>query len=968
MSAKDDVARLHFVPWLRYGATSAISATDRLRGPLSANASLSPWIRIAGEEIAQSAHLRGPGHVTALGPSTIVRTEPVANASDFEPNYFPFVEVRPADLPWRYTPAAAGMNAQLRPWLVLVVARQQQGVTVGTEPGVSLPVLRIEAPATASRELPDLADAAAWAHVQSTSTPAQIASVLANDPDAATARLICPRRLQPSEAWHACLVPAFDVGVKAGLGESGSANTLARPAWDLSSAKLDQGALRLPVFYHWTFSTGPEGDFEALVRRLEPDQGKTLLGRAPLDVSDPGPPLPKPPAMRPSFQGDYVGGLKSPGVHRKSLPAELSAWLDTELSPLLERGAEPPEVAPTAPADYQPERDDPVVTPPLYASLQSECCEVREPQPGREWLRPLNIDPQLRAVAGLGAQCIRVNQEQLMASAWAQADAAREATRALNHAQCAIEVGRSIARRMAAWERGCLVQATKPLHPWIGASTSTTTLAQDIAASAVPHGLVSAPFTRVVRSQTSLGRTWTRYSPAPDQTRLTPVATNAFLDATSPHAARDLQGALDFAETKLPAGAWTNDPVLDSDATPSLTGIALDRPLSARHLERLGRFAMLTGPKGTMFDGTLATALQIRNEIRDSVKDVHPDGAGASQAAPTLDLSNAANTITAELDPRPHIQSGIVRRIPALGSQLDAEGLLPARLALAPVFEDALCWDLVEIDSRYLVAGVDELQNNRVTLLSVDDDFVAAFLAGANHEMSREFIWREFPCSPSATFFARFWDTGPDGADDIDAISNWTRPRLGANVQGVSASPLTVALIRGDVILRYPEVHVYLTRGIWSSGVVIPDPGQIKEAVLFGALDKRSIFCGFPVAIDRMRGDRSSDSQSERSAGWFVTIEEPSQKSRFGLDAAAADGSDLTSGAITWRDLSWGHLVPSGGKIEDLMQASARTPLPDRTSATLDSLTWGHNAAHMAAITWQRPFRLLVHADRLLPP
>ena len=46
--------------------------------------------------------------------------------------------------------------------------------------------------------------------------------------------------------------------------------------------------------------------------------------------------------------------------------------------------------------------------------------------------------------------------------------------------------------------------------------------------------------------------------------------------------------------------------------------------------------------------------------------------------------------------------------------------------------------------------------------------------------------------------------------------------------------------------------------------------------------------------------------------------------------------------------------------------AVARDPLPLPTVATYGGLTWGHNAAHMAAITWQQPFRLYIHADRLL--
>ena len=39
------------------------------------------------------------------------------------------------------------------------------------------------------------------------------------------------------------------------------------PAWRLDNPA---GPLQLPVFYSWEFTTGPEGDFESLVRDLQP--------------------------------------------------------------------------------------------------------------------------------------------------------------------------------------------------------------------------------------------------------------------------------------------------------------------------------------------------------------------------------------------------------------------------------------------------------------------------------------------------------------------------------------------------------------------------------------------------------------------------------------------------------------------------------------------------------------------------
>ncbi|HVD29054.1 MAG TPA: hypothetical protein VNC79_11235 [Mycobacteriales bacterium] len=47
--------------------------------------------------------------------------------------------------------------------------------------------------------------------------------------------------------------------------------------------------------------------------------------------------------------------------------------------------------------------------------------------------------------------------------------------------------------------------------------------------------------------------------------------------------------------------------------------------------------------------------------------------------------------------------------------------------------------------------------------------------------------------------------------------------------------------------------------------------------------------------------------------------------------------------------------------------AVARRPLPSRQGGAPEGASWGRNAAHLAAITYQRPYRVLLHADLLLP-
>lgn len=974
----DTPARLRFVPWVRAGAAQAIVSADGLAGALAANATLEPWIRIGDHEpIDQTVTLRGPGHVAALAAHAVAKVEPRDGTTDFEPNYFPFAELRTADLPWRFTPASSGDRNQLRPWLVLVVVRQQDGVSVVTEAEAPLPVLRIESPAKASLELPDLSDSASWAHVQTAVAPDALADALERDPTAALARLVCPRRLEPEASWIACLVPAFDVGVHAGLGEAGATATEARLAWDHSDTvtPMDDRVVRLPVYYRWTFATGPSGDFESLARRLSPDEAGRQLGRIDLDVTNPGPPLPNPP-RGPRVIADYVGALRSADVERRALSSAYTEWFERELEKLLERGASRRVVKAEAPHDYVPERDDPVVAPPLYGSFQTgryDVPDARLDSNGRPWMRPLNMSPDLRAIAGLGAAVVRANQESLMASAWTQAAEIREAQRALDQGRLAIEVGRSAARHARVWAPGAFLQATARLHAWVVSPASGNPLTADLHRTAIPPGLVSAPFARAARPRSAVGRRWPP-GRANRSNRRQPLssATETFLAATSTSADETIRVALDFAATRLPVGAWTHDAALEAAATIVLSPTAR-RPLRAAQStpahRRLIAYADMQGPiSGVHFDATYSGAVKLENELRD-VLTLH--GVQPEPLRQTLDLSGAASAVVTQVDPLAAVKASLVSRIPALAGLVVNADALPSRIAMQPVFTDALSWDLVRLDARYALPGADDIGRNRVALLEADADFVAAFLCGANHEMSRELLWREFPTSLGHTFFHRFWDTGDGGSDDTGDISGWRKPRLGENLSGVSSGSLTVILLRADLVRRYPDAHIYLTRGVWRKNQVTPDPGQISEPVLQGALDRDTFFYGFTLSDDEMRGSRRArpaTKPSPESAGWFITIEEPSHGPRFGLDAPAEDGSDLESGAGDWRALSWGHLVPRGGTIADIRFAVGRTALPRRTKATIGDLSWGHNAAHMAAITWQVPFRLFIHADRLLPP
>ena len=221
---------LHFLPWVRQGAAADIRNPDSLRPDQDAVVKLPVdlWINRNGgtPDVSVTAQLYGPGDVTGIDPQQVVRTEPRPMTSNFEPNLFPAIEFDRPDFPWLFTPLSEGANEQLRPWLVLVVVKKQDGVTLNSQPSAPLPVLAIKTPARPSEELPDLREAHAWVHAQVTvDATTDVATALHSRPERTVSRLLCPRRLEPNTAYLACVVPAFAVGRDTGLGLSQPAPT-----------------------------------------------------------------------------------------------------------------------------------------------------------------------------------------------------------------------------------------------------------------------------------------------------------------------------------------------------------------------------------------------------------------------------------------------------------------------------------------------------------------------------------------------------------------------------------------------------------------------------------------------------------------------------------------------------------------------------------------------------------------------
>ncbi len=100
------IATYTFLPWLRRGISSQLDRRWRGRRAGLGVVTLAVTSRRARKELpAVTVSLIGPGDITAIQSQQIIRTEPRAGVTDFEPNYLAAIDFYDEDFPWRYSPA-----------------------------------------------------------------------------------------------------------------------------------------------------------------------------------------------------------------------------------------------------------------------------------------------------------------------------------------------------------------------------------------------------------------------------------------------------------------------------------------------------------------------------------------------------------------------------------------------------------------------------------------------------------------------------------------------------------------------------------------------------------------------------------------------------------------------------------------------------------------------------------------------
>ena len=903
-----------FTSWVRRGAAAVILELDPASGPYTGPATFQPSITLARDGAAQAPMpgpqltLLGPGAVIGVAFKSVVRTDPAHGAKGVEDNFLVQVELARPDLPWMFTPAKQNDSNRLRPWMVLIVV---DASTVDVQPGTPLPRITVH-----DTDLPDLDDSWAWAHVQVTvDDPATAADALTPaSGGSAVSRWLCPRRLQADTAYLACLVPATQVGVQAGLGLPLDAGPAIAPAW-IAGAGQD---VVLPVYYSWRFSTGDDGDFKSLVERLQgvPPNDIAGFGTRTVDMSAP---WQSPPELGDGMNIELDGalgiGVDRPGTLTDAARADFEARLASLLN---------------FPADLNPASStgDPTlnaVAPPIYGGRHAGATRVPT-DPG--WLQTLNLDPRRRIAAAFGTRYVQENQEFLMAQAWDQLGAVQEANRLQALAELAAEVAdRLHQRHIQTLGPSELFSIAAPARTRVLVSPAAT-LQATASTTPLPAGAVTVAFNRLARPLGPLGR-------------------RAFSRATPTVIENGLSGKVQVMPPPIQL-----DGITALMPTPQPAQLPADA--TGRMISR-GWQGVATVEQSVPPPGDLTKLRQVLNTV---VKPV--DGIGLATGVPirislgpppvAITPPPLADRLTTALTP----SFGIIRRFAGRVQIPDAlaGGNNGTRVMACPQFTAPLAMAILKDHKEWLLPGLGNFPDDRVTLLVANGAFVEAFLAGVNHEMNRELLWREYPTDQRGTPFRYFWPR-PDRNPDIPAITDWKLATpLGSNGanNGLDLENMIVLLVRGELLHRFPHTIPYAAPGLVDGDTLTLNNNVPWTPPQFLVkLDGRTTAFAYPLKLSEVR------SQLPGNAGYYFVFSEPVTGPRFNFDVTP------TVPLEHWTDLDWDQ-VP---QVRGFAIAGADLAPPSLETGP-GAPRWNNDAADIARIAFARPFRVGYHADQLL--
>jgi hypothetical protein len=824
-----DVLRNYtFLPWMRQGVAAEIAVADNLgvagADPGTERAAVPLSFDVNGQPVSKEVQILGPGDVVGLNPRAIVKTEPRHWVTDFEANYLPYIEFYEEDFPWRFTPASAANSlaqSRLRPWIFLAVLKEDEFTE--EKSGGPLSAFAIKEEIDPATILPSEEQSWAWAHVHvsqnivgnalQAATEQDVRAVEQNleqalriNRDSASSRLLSPRKLEDDTAYHAFVIPAFEVGRLAGLGlpiPAGTGGQLA--SWG-------QGQRLYPIYYRWFFRTGAKGDFELLVDLLEPRPVDERVGVRDMDMQEPGYEVEG--MSGPLRVMGLEGALKSPQT--ESFPAQwpppgtdfanppagsagrflnqLQAKVNLQFNLQQEESSENPH-------------PDPIVSPPLYGKWYAMADKL-EVQGGTGWVNELNGDPRYRAPAGAGTEVVQNEQEKFMQQAWAQLGDLLQTNQKIRQLQL------SLMGTFATYRKNVLPQPPERLLPFTHAVQprvlgSATTIAQQVKASRLPQAALDPAFRRIARPRGAIMRKVVAGGAAPSRAILAEL-NEGKLSAAPPPPDPTGQISLDAVADSIvpePLPPFLRGRLLAAIvvlllivalALIPIAGFLVPAVIFVASIILLAALRRLRGPAQTVdafrerafrpgavdeipprpdfvlteFDAPLpegravagsADSVEARN-FRIALKDafnVYQSPPPPLPVPEPLAMNDAVAKLKQSLNPAVAIprRAEFVLKIPPSikGSYLRPRKTLVPVMA-HPVFAEPMYRALRDLSADFIAPNLSLVPNNTISLMETNQRFIEAYMVGLNDEMGRELLWREFPTDQRGSYFRQFWD------------------------------------------------------------------------------------------------------------------------------------------------------------------------------------------------------------------
>ncbi len=1087
-----EFGKYQFLSWARRGIGRNIIEKDLLGaqpGTAEQRAKIPVTVKI-NESINNEKEfaLLGPGDITGIQQKVIIRTEPLNGISDFEPNLLPYIEFYDEDFPWRFTPAspAGSNNRHLRPWLALIVLKENE--FINTDRRKPLPSIKMGS----ADFLPPANELHLWAHMHSNLAVehdnfetfiTNLEEEVKTDPDGVYSRILCPRKLEPRTLYHAFLIPSYETGRLAGLGQP------------TAGIKAQQHAfaadLEFPVYHRWYFRTGDNVDFESLVKLLEPRAMDEKVGVRPMDCS-------KPAFVRADKDEEVTapepnillleGALKSPKAPSTPFPKKTNQPFLNQVKDLLNLNL----------IQQENEDEDPYVSLPYYGMYH--IMRKNSSLPGKKeippfdpvsgnWSNDLNRDPRNRVPAGFGARVVQQNQEKFMDKAWAQLENVLEANRKMKLLQFMQEVmDRTFKKYVAFRKEDGLIGFTTRLNTKILFEGGTVT--NNIRKSRIPNQVLDFSFPKFLRKNQSITKNLNinnpdltfgsitaglnkekgisidpkaKYSSVSEikktgvlkpESSITQINTWSTASNLEPNYVYNLNGftgglpsVLDWSGTFKPVKILKDRPdILVKINQPQLTAIELEKPGTKKPsavsgLKTVPNNVLNPGNRLTLghagnlppiaMSGTIKTNLAVRNQpsvpvsvttspqsmvtklaadnllVRDDLLvsnrlilnklKLSEQNAGMQltfksmnlrnslqfpkKLSPSLKTNKIGNTIKTNINPRlSYVQyKNQIIKWPKGIKTIPNEEFLPAMAY--PDFPEPVYKYLTDIDNEFLLPNLKLIPPNTLSLLRTNQKFIESYLVGINYEMGKELMWREYPTDMRGSYFRQFWDVnglvkpGMDAADveklkDIIPIHKWSSTSLlGSHNQRDTqgGSEQLVFVIKGDLLKKFPNTVIYAQKAINVSGkkkirVDLTDAQFAKEVrfPLYKAQIVPDIYLlGFDLTIEEASGKAKTTGFGNDKLGWFFVIAEVPGEPRFGMDVQFKPD---VPGKFTWNDLSWKNFENQLDFVKATIPPSnTEAPLPDG-----DTGTWGRTAEDMAAILFQRPVMVPVHASEML--